>query len=172
MTVREAIRVGQERLSIAQIETSELHATLLLAHLMEQPHLELWLRQSEELSPALANKFLDVIQRRSRREPLQHITGWTAFLDMEIHVNQDVLVPRPETEILAQKAIEFLNQRPTPRKALDWGTGSGCLALALARHVEDCEVTAIDASPDALRVARANATAFRLADRIRFLQGR
>lgn len=172
MTIREAIRTGESQLAAAGIDTARLDAELLLGHLLDLPHLELWLRQSEALTQAQAAKFERLLDRRAAREPLQYITGWTSFLRLDLHVSRDVLVPRPETEILAQLAIEHLKLRPAPLSALDWGTGSGCLALALARGVPTAEIVAIDASPDALRIARANATAHRLADHLHFLGGR
>ncbi len=171
MTVREAIEFGEQELAAVGIESAALDAQLLLGHLLDIPHLELWLRQSDPLSAAQAGKFSQLLERRRRREPLQHITGWTSFLDLTLHVGPDVLIPRPETEILAQKAIEFLKSRTPPVSVLDWGTGSGCLALSIARALPRVKVTALDASPDALRIARANAIAHRLADSIRFVEG-
>ncbi len=171
MTIREAIKTGEAQLTQAGIETAELDSALLLGHLLDVPHLELWLKQSEQLRPGQSEKFLRLIERRVSREPLQHITGWTSFLGLDLHVNRDVLVPRPETEGLAQAALSRLQSRPLPMAALDWGTGSGCLALALARALPGAEIVALDASPEALRTARANATAHRLADRIRFIEG-
>jgi len=172
MNLREAIRAGEARLTKAGIESASLDAQLLLGHLLDIPHLELWLKQSEVLTPAQVQKYTQLLDRRATREPLQHITGWTSFLGLDLHVNRDVLVPRPETELLAQRVIEYLKPRPAPVTALDWGTGSGCLALALARGVPNAEIVALDASADALRIARANATAHRLADHIHFLEGR
>lgn len=171
MTVREAIKTGEAHLARAGIETAELDAALLLSHLLDVPHLELWLKQAEKLRPGPAEKFRRLIERRASREPLQHITGWTSFLGLDLHVNRDVLIPRPETEVLAQTALGYLQPRPSPVAVLDWGTGSGCLALALARALPEAEIVALDVSPEALRTARANATAHRLADRIRFVEG-
>lgn len=172
MTVREAIRSAENQLASAGIESASLDAQLLLGHLLDLPHLELWLKQSEALTQAQADKYALLLDRRSAREPLQHITGWTSFLRLNLHVNRDVLIPRPETEVLAQSAIEHLRLRPEPISVLDWGTGSGCLALALANAIPAAAVVAVDVSPDALRIARANAIAHRLADRIQFIEGR
>jgi len=171
MNVREAIQVAESRFRMAGIESARLDAELLLGHLLDVPHLEVWLRQSESLTPSQAAKWDRMIARREGREPLQHITGWTGFLDLELHVSRDVLVPRPETEVLAQLAIRRLAACPAPARALDWGTGSGCLALSLAKAVPSARITALDASSDALRIARANAIAHGLADRIRWVEG-
>lgn len=170
MTVGEAILAGEAQLSAAGIESGRLEVEMMLAQLRDEPRLQLWMRRAEPLTPGQGEKLRDWLARRGSREPLQHILGWAPFLDFELYVTRDVLVPRPETEVLAQLAIARLGGVASPR-VLDWGTGSGCLALAVAKAVPAAEVHALDLSPDALRIARANATAYRLADRIRFHQG-
>src|SRR5262249_29560187 len=115
-----------------------------------------------------------LIKRRSGHEPLQHIIGSVSFCGLELAVNRDVLVPRPETEELAERAWQFLQNRcseRTPVRALDFGTGSGCLAVAIAHQVPSAEVDAVDISSAALIVARQNAARHGLAERIRFYQG-
>ena len=171
MNIRDAIQIAETRFRTAGIESARLDAELLLGHLLEVPHLQVWMRQSESLTPSQSAKWDRMIARRESREPLQHITGWTGFLDLELHVSRDVLVPRPETEVLAQLAIGRLAACTMPARALDWGTGSGCLALSLAKAVPSARITAVDASPDAHRISRANAIAHGLADRIRFVEG-
>jgi release factor glutamine methyltransferase len=170
MTIGEAILAGQQQLQAAGVEAGRLETELLLAQLCDRPRLNLWLERHHQLTPGQAEKLTDWLARRATREPLQHILGWAPFLDFELHVTGDVLVPRPETETLAQWAIQKLAGITGPR-VLDWGTGSGCLALAIAQAVPAAEVHALDVSPEALRIARANATAYRLADRIRFHLG-
>jgi release factor glutamine methyltransferase len=106
---------------------------------------------------------------------LQQIVGSTSFCGLEIAVSRDALIPRPETELLAERGWTFLNQLSTinhqPATALDFGTGSGCLAIALACKCAAAEVYAVDISPEALALARQNAARHGLAERIRFLQG-
>lgn len=170
MTVGEAIVAGEAQLGAAGIESGRLEVEMMLAQLRDEPRLQLWMRRDEPLTPGQGDKLRDWLHRRSGREPLQHILGWAPFLEFELYVTRDVLVPRPETEVLAQLAIAKLAGAANPR-VLDWGTGSGCLALAVAKAVPAAEVHALDLSPDALRIARANATAYRLADRIRFHHG-
>jgi release factor glutamine methyltransferase len=170
MTVGEAILAGEAQLGAAGIESGRLEVEMMLAQLRDEPRLQLWMRRDEPLTPGQGEKLRDWLYRRSGREPLQHILGWAPFLEFELYVTRDVLVPRPETEVLAQLAIAKLAGAANPR-VLDWGTGSGCLALAVAKAVPAAEVHALDLSPDALRIARANATAYRLADRIRFHRG-
>ena len=115
------------------------------------------------------------IKRRGEREPLQHILGSTSFCGLEIAVNRDVLIPRPETELLAERAWDFLNQQasrqPQPPRALDFGTGSGCLAIALAVHCPTVEIHATDISAAAIAVARQNALRHQVGERVRFHTG-
>ena len=170
MTIGEAILAGEKQLVAAGIDSGRLETEMMLAQLREEPRLNLWLQRGDILTEGQREKLQDWLARRSTREPIQHILGWAPFLDFELHVTRDVLVPRPETEVLAQLAIQRLAGAAAPR-VLDWGTGSGCLALAIAQAVPSAEVHALDVSPDALRIARANAIAYRLADRIRFHPG-
>ena len=170
MTIGESILAGEQQLVAAGIDSGRLETEMMLAQLREEPRLNLWLQRDDVLTEGQREKLADWLARRSTREPIQHILGWAPFLDFELHVTRDVLVPRPETEVLAQLAIHRLAGAAAPR-VLDWGTGSGCLALAIAQAVPTAEVHALDLSPDALRIARANATAYLLADRVRFHLG-
>ncbi len=157
------------------MESPRLQAELLLAYLLKLPRMRLYLEFERVLPPAEVDGLRGLIRRRGQREPLQHIVGSTSFCGLEIAVNRDVLVPRPETELLAERGWTLLNQRSTiqsaPCTALDFGTGSGCLAIALACKCPTAEVYAVDISSEALALARQNAARHGLAERIRFLQG-
>ena len=175
MTVLEAIQRSTEFLAKKGVESPRLQTELLLAHLLKQPRMRLYLNFERALSPAEVNSFREFIKRRGQREPLQHIIGSTSFCGLELAVNRDVLIPRPETELLAERGWTFLNQlstlNPQPSTVLDFGTGSGCLAIALASKCPAAEVYAVEISPGALALARQNAARHDLAERIRFLQG-
>lgn len=110
------------------------------------------------------------IQRRHAGEPIQYITGETEFFGLPFHVTRDVLIPRPETEHLVERAIALAHLFPAPR-ILDVGTGSGAIAVALAHALPHASLTTIDLSAAALSVARRNAACCALAERIRFLEG-
>jgi release factor glutamine methyltransferase len=157
------------------VDSPRLQTELLLAHLLKQPRMRLYLEFERVLTPAEVDGLREFIKRRGQREPLQHIVGSTSFCGFEIVVNRDVLIPRPETEVLAERGWTFLNQLSTlnaqPSTVLDFGTGSGCLAIALASKCPAAEVYAIDISPEALALARQNAARHGVAERIRFLQG-
>ena len=175
MTVLEAIQRSTEFLARKGVDSPRLQTELLLAHLLKQPRMQLYLNFERVLTPAEVEGFRELIKRRGQREPLQHIVGSTSFCGLEIAVNRHVLIPRPETELLAERGWTFLNQlstlNPQPSTALDFGTGSGCLAIALACKCPAAEVYAIDISPEALALARQNAARHGVAERIRFLQG-
>jgi release factor glutamine methyltransferase len=173
MTVLEVIQRSAEFLAKKAVDSPRLQAELLLAHVLKLPRMQLYLNFERTLSPAELDAVRDLIKRRSRREPLQQIVGSTSFCGLEIAVNRHVLVPRPETELLAERAWQFLNQLPLSQAgattALDFGTGSGCLAVLLACKAPAARVFALDISAEALDVARQNASQHGLAGRITFL---
>jgi release factor glutamine methyltransferase len=124
------------------------------------------------LTPAETDALREFIKRRATREPLQHIVGSTSFCGHEILVNRKVLVPRPETELLAELGWNFLTTRHSPLViALDFCTGSGCIAIALAAKCPNTKIVATDISADALALAKENAAKNNFAEQIEFLQG-
>lgn len=148
--------------------------TLLLHVLLQaSPEANLaWLiaHDADPIESDRASAFCNLIERRLAGEPIQYITGEAEFYGLPFHVSRDVLIPRPETELLVEKALSLAPLFRTPR-ILDVGTGSGAIAIALAHEWPDATVTAIDLSASALEVARRNAEHIGFADRIRFLQG-
>src|SRR5437016_5930509 len=155
MTVLEGIQRSTQFLAKKGVESPRLQAELLLAYLLKLPRMRLYLSFERVLEAAQVDAFRELVQRRGAREPLQYIEGSTSFCGLEIAVNRHVLIPRPETELLAERGCQFLNQRTDARlkeelrgrdalltggtpalfqsvTALDYGTGSGCLAIALA----------------------------------------
>jgi release factor glutamine methyltransferase len=170
VTVLEAIQKSSSFLAKKQVDSPRLQTELLLAHLLKLPRMQLYLQFDRALSVPEQDAFRELVRRRGLREPLQHIVGSTSFCGFEIVVNRHVLVPRPETELLAERAWQFLGARnSTPPTALDFGTGSGCIAVALAAKCPAARVHALDRSPEALAVAKQNAAANGVADRIEFL---
>jgi release factor glutamine methyltransferase len=149
-----------------------LQAELLLAHVLNLPRMKLYLNFERALKDSETDTFRELVKRRAQREPLQHIVGSTSFCGLEISVNRHVLVPRPETELLAEMGWSFLSGISSqPATALDFGTGSGCIAIALAAKVPGAVITALDVSNEALQVARQNAAKNNVADRVVFVQG-
>jgi release factor glutamine methyltransferase len=179
MTVVEVIQRSAEFLAKKGVDSPRLQAELLLAHLLKVPRLQLYLNFARPLTPAQVEALRQLVRRRGQREPLQQITGSTSFCGLEIAVNRQVLVPRPETELLAERGWQFLRQLggqaaappAAPPAALDFGTGSGCLAIALAVNCPAAQVYGLEVSAGALALARHNAARHGVAGRLRFLQG-
>jgi release factor glutamine methyltransferase len=172
MTVLEGIQKSTEFLAKKEVESPRLQAELLLAHVLKLPRMKLYLNFERALTEPETDTFRELVKRRAQREPLQHIVGTTSFCGLEIAVNRHVLVPRPETELLAEAGWSFLSTLDSrPSTALDFGTGSGCIAIALAAKSPTAKITALDISPDALNLAQQNAAKNNAADRIEFVQG-
>jgi release factor glutamine methyltransferase len=148
------------------VESPRLDAELLLAEASGIERAALVAEPGAELGAPAGRSFGELVRRRLRREPVAYILGRKGFRRIELAVDRRVLVPRPETELLVELALEV-----GPRRLLDVGTGSGAIALAVADELPDCEVTATDTSAGALEVARDNAARLGLADRLRFVEG-
>lgn len=172
MTVLETIQRSADFLARKGVESPRLQAELLLAHVLKLPRMKLYLDFARTLSPAEVAMLRELVKRRGQREPLQHIVGSISFCGFEIAVNRQVLVPRPETEILAELGWQFLSTfNSQPATCLDFGTGSGCLALALAAKCPQARVTALDISGEALAIACQNLAHHGLMERVQLLQG-
>jgi release factor glutamine methyltransferase len=143
---------------------------MLVLHLTRRDRAFLVANPLAELSAEGAVRYYALIERRLAGEPMQYITGETEFYGLPFHVNRDVLIPRPETEHLVEKAIAFAAKIERPR-IVDAGTGSGAIAIALAHKLPTAPITAVDVSAAALAIARRNAERNGVADRIRFLEG-
>jgi release factor glutamine methyltransferase len=139
---------------------------LLLCHATGWDRARIAAEPDLRLPVGASREFAAMVRRRVRREPVAYILGRKGFRDLELAVDRRVLIPRPETELLVELALER-----RPETALDVGTGSGAIALAVASELPGCEVTATDTSPSALGVARANAEQLGLGARVRFLAG-
>lgn len=172
MTVLEAIQKSTEFLNRKNIESPRLQAELLLAHTLTLPRMKLYLNFERPLTTAETDQYREMIRRRSQFEPLQHIIGFTSFCGIEIQATPQALIPRPETELLAEFGWQFLNglAESCPR-ALDFGTGTGCIAIALALKCPQAWITAADISTEALALARQNAVRHQVDDRIDFFAG-
>jgi release factor glutamine methyltransferase len=165
-SVREALQSAIDALAAMGVDEPRLDAELLLGEAMGCERTELIAESGAEVPASAARLFGEMVRRRLRREPVAYILGRKGFRGIELAVDSRVLVPRPETELLVELALEMQVAR-----VLDVGTGSGAIALAVADELPGCEVTATDTSPAALEVARANAERLGLADRVRFFEG-
>lgn len=139
----------------ANVPSAENDAQLLLAELMGTSKLQLILMQNELVSDSIYIQYQQYIKQRANRKPLQHILGYTYFYGSKIKVNSSVLIPRPETELLCERAIQYIGTKAFA--VLDLCTGSGCIAITLAKNCINANITAIDISTEALRLAQENA---------------
>jgi release factor glutamine methyltransferase len=162
---REALDSAIDALRAAGVDDPRLDAELLLAEATGWSRAAVVADQTAVVPPAAGRRFGELVRRRLRREPVAYILGRKGFRNLELAVDRRVLVPRPETELLVELALEV-----GPESVLDVGTGSGAIALAIADELPACAVTAADTSPAALEVARANAEQLGLADRVRFIE--
>ena len=133
MTLGEAIRDAVQRLGQAGVESPQIDVEWLLADLLSCSRSEILLRTETNLTAEERDRLARRVERRARREPLQHILGTANFLGYDFRVSAEVLIPRPETEVLVELALEFLEHLPRPA-VFDLGTGSGCLAITLAKR--------------------------------------
>jgi release factor glutamine methyltransferase len=151
-------------------DTPALEAQVLLAHILQGSRAWVLAHPEVELSPAQQQTFEHSAARLEHGEPLPYILGYREFYGLDFLVSPAVLIPRPETELLVERAVDWLSRHPDCRRVADIGTGSGCIAIALAVTIPDLQLLAIDISPQALKIAQQNAAHHGIAERITFLQ--
>jgi release factor glutamine methyltransferase len=193
---RNLLKTATQRLAAAGCDTPDLDAEVLLAHTLDKDRAWLYTHPLETLDKNHLDKFYRILHRREQREPVAYLTGQKAFFALDFQVNRHVLIPRPETELLVETAIQIVNRRTgeaasgklshhtqcasRPLRSdrntyhfsiADVGTGSGCIAVALAKNIAEASFFAVDASTAALQMARQNAIHHGVAPRIHFLGG-
>ncbi|HMD38912.1 MAG TPA: peptide chain release factor N(5)-glutamine methyltransferase [Candidatus Acidoferrum sp.] len=179
--VRTALRQGISQLREASVPSFTLAAELLLLHTLGRDRTWLYAHSEELISETDAQQFNALLDRRANGEPTQHLTGKQEFWGLEFEVTPDVLIPRPETEHVIEVTLDRLAVREIRAgrkqtltgqglRIIDVGTGSGCIAIALAKELPGAQITATDVSPAALAVARRNAARHAARDRIAFLE--
>lgn len=164
-SVGEALRAAADALEAVGVETPRLDAEVLLAEATGWERARLAAEPEADVPAPAGRRFGEMVRRRLRREPVAYVLGRKGFRHLELEVDRRVLVPRSETELLVELAVEL-----APRRALDVGTGCGAVALAIAAELPGCEVLATDTSAAALAVARANAERLGLADRVELVE--
>jgi len=179
MDIRAALKLGIAQLRAASVPSDTLAAELLLLHATGRNRTSLYSHPEDPLTEAESQTYFRMLEQRAAGVPTQHLTGKQEFWGLEFEVTPDVLIPRPETEHLIEVALDRLalrdlrsqhKQNMTGEGLLfaDIGTGSGCIACALAKEFPAAQIHALDVSPAALAVARRNATSLGFADRIQF----
>ncbi len=168
LTVLEALKLSAEYLDKKGVESPRLNAELLLAEILKLKRLELYLQFERPLTENEKEKYREFLARRGNREPLQYILGYSEFMGEKFKVTQAVLIPRPETELLVETIV---NENPLFNgKILDVGTGSGNIAIMLAKLIPEAEIFATDISEDALALARENEKSILGENKIKFFQ--
>jgi len=175
VTVLEVIQKSGEFLERKGVESPRLQIELLLEHVLGLPRLELYLNFERPVTEKETEVLRECVRRRGLREPLQHIIGTTSFCGIEIQVGPEALVPRPETESLAELAWKRLwklgeaGVSPSP-KVLEIGVGTGCVSIAIATNAPATSVVGVDCSAEALELAQENVTACDLAERVSLIE--
>jgi len=181
MDVRTALRLGIAQLRASNVSSYTLAAELLLLHATGRTRTSLYSHPEDQLTEVESHNYFSLIERRGSGVPTQHLTGKQEFWGLEFEVTPDVLIPRPETEHVIEVALDRLALRDLRSKhsqnmsgegllIADIGTGSGCIAIALAKELPAAKILALDVSTAALAVARRNAARLGLSDRITFLE--
>lgn len=149
-------------------DSPRLDAEVLLAHARGCPRIQLYTCYDETLSDDVRTRMREMVKRRADAEPVAYLVGHREFFGLDFEVTRDVLIPRPDTETLVVEALEALKPISEPR-LLDVGTGSGCIAVAIASNNAAVQVTALDSSSPALEVAQRNLARHRLTDRVKLV---
>jgi release factor glutamine methyltransferase len=170
----ELLKTTTEFFSARHVDEPRISSELLLAHVLGQNRLQLYLNHNRPVYRDELESFRTLCRQRLAGRPVQYITGEQFFYGMQFHVDERVLIPRPETELLVEHALESLSKKDgegSEKPAiLDIGTGSGCIAITMARLSPSLQMTAVDISGDALAIARKNAEKHDVASRITFVE--
>src|SRR6266581_874872 len=174
MQLRSALQQGLKTLLSHHVPSAELATELLLMHALGCDRGYLHAHPEAEIPPQTLARYVRMIEERATGKPTQYITGHQEFWGLDFEVTPDVLIPRPETEHVVERVLELAAReghgKDSPLRVVDVGTGSGCIALALAHEFRKAEIYATDISEPALVVARSNAQRLGMADRVTFLE--
>ena len=169
MQIKDVIRKGMIDLKVNGIQEPNLKARLLMQHILNKPRQYLLVHDTDMLTLRQQVDYFKAIKKLKQGVPLQHITNMQEFMKLNFYVSQDVLIPRPDTEILVEEVINIA-KKIRAKKILDLCTGSGAIAVSLAKYIEDSQITATDISEKALRVAKLNAKNNEVEDKITFIK--
>jgi release factor glutamine methyltransferase len=169
ISIAESILAATELLRKAGVPEARREASGLLAHVIGRDRTFIIAHSEQKISPAQFETLQGYLERRARGEPLQYITGHQEFFGLDFEVTKDVLIPRPETELLVETALKLIGGPDEPARICDVGTGSGCVAIALLHERPLLRAVALDLSDAAVQVAKRNARRYSLDDRIAFI---
>ena len=155
MTIMEAIKKGMIELKNENIESPKMKSRLLMQYILNKPRQYIIVNDMEEINQNKEKEYFNLIKRMREGVPLEHITHQKEFMKLNFFVNENVLIPRQDTEILVEEVIDIAKKN-NAKKILDICTGSGAIAVSLAKYLPKSEITAIDISSEALKVAKKN----------------
>ena len=171
MTVLEVLKLAADHFQKHGSDSARLDAEVLLAHALGMRRLDLYLKFDRPLSEAELSKYRALTAKRAKGEPVAYLVGHKEFMGLDFVVTPSVLVPNPDTEVLVQRAVELAREAGRPLRIADVGTGSGCIAIAIAHYAQNAEVAASDVAQDALDVAAQNVAAHGLGERVKLVCG-
>ncbi len=170
-TIQKLLNWITEHFRSKGIDSARLSAELLLSDVLAMKRIELYTQFDKAVTKPQLDRLHKLVKRAGQNEPIAYLTGKTEFYSLELDITPDCMVPRPETELLVERAIEFLRARPGKQLICDLCTGSGCVAIAIAKNFPDADIIATDISDAALNVAVRNVEKYQLGERIRLLCG-
>ena len=170
-TIKRLLNWTTEYFTEKNIDAPRLSAEILLSGVLSMQRIELYTNFEKVVTKPNLDTLHKLVKRASQHEPIAYLVGKTEFYSIPLQINSDCLIPRPETELLVERAIEFLRTRQGPQFVCDLCTGSGCIAIAIAKNFENANITATDISDAALNVAAKNVEHYQLKNRIQLLCG-
>ncbi len=170
-TIQKLLAWITEYLTKNQVDAPRLSAEMLLSHVLSMKRIELYAQFDRAVEKESLDRLHDLVKRASQHEPVAYLIGRAEFYSLEMEVTRDCLIPRPETELLVQRAIELLRKRDGSQHVCDLCTGCGCIAIAVAKNCPTAHVVATDISDQALAVAARNVEKHGLGERIELLCG-
>ncbi len=171
MTVLEVLKLASDHIQKRAPDSPRLDAEVLLAHALGLRRLDLYLKFDRPLTEAELAGYRALVARRAKGEPVAYLVGHKEFMGLDFVVTHAVLIPNPDTEALVQRAVELAREAGKPLRVADVGTGSGCIAIAIAHYAPNVQVVASDVAPDALEVAALNVAAHGLSGRVELVCG-
>jgi release factor glutamine methyltransferase len=169
MTIKQAIEKASIELKINQIDSPKQKARILMQYILKKDRQYIIVYDEKELEKNQQEKYFEAVKKVSKGIPLQHITNMQEFMKMNFYVDENVLIPRPDTEVLVEEVIKIA-RKTNSKKILDLCTGSGAIAVSLAKYLEDVEITAIDISSNAVEIAKKNAIENKVESKIKFIE--
>ena len=170
-TIQKLLNWTTEYLTEKGIDSPRLSSELLLSHALTMKRIELYTQFDKAVTKPQLDRLHDLVKRAGQNEPIAYLVGRTEFYSLELNISPECMIPRPETELLAEHAIEFLRTRDGRQFVCDLCTGSGCVAIAIAKNFDDASIIATDISDAALNIAAQNIEKHQLKNRVKLLCG-